>query len=166
MSAFSLGRPFRLMLFNPICLIADLYYAYIYGIIYVLIVTVPLLFAYDPEDPTLFHYGWSPSIVPLSYVGLGIGFFSAAFTAAQAQNRIYAYMCARNGDKGQPEYRVSSDLVPVGLSSQEAHVCRAPLVSQLVMTQIGMIFFPVGWFIYVSPTSLSLHHFLLSRTPR
>jgi DHA1 family multidrug resistance protein-like MFS transporter len=95
------------MLLNPICLIADLYYAYIYGIIYVLIVTIPLLFASDPDDPTLFHYGWSKSIVPLSYVGLGVGFFSAAFTAAQAQNRIYAYLCGRNGDKGQPEYRVS-----------------------------------------------------------
>lgn len=76
------------------------------GIIYLLIVTLPLLFASDPDDPTLFHYGWSKSIVPLAYVGLGAGFFSAAFTAAQAQNRIYAYLSKKNGDKGRPEYRV------------------------------------------------------------
>lgn len=37
----------------------------------------------------------------------------AAFTAAQAQNRIYAYLCKKNGDKGQPEYRVSSHPRPL-----------------------------------------------------
>ncbi|KAL7408914.1 major facilitator superfamily domain-containing protein [Mrakia frigida] len=116
-------RPPRLLLLNPVCLIAAVYYAYIYGIIYLLIVTVPLLFAYDPQDASLFHYGWSKEIVPLAYLGLGFGFFSAAFTAAQAQNRIYAYLSKKRGDSGQPEYR-------------------------LVLTQIGMIFFPTGWFIY------------------
>lgn len=147
------------------------------GIIYLLIVTVPLLFASDAEDSSLFHYGWSKEIVPLAYLGLGestsrgrgllfgrsslesdsgllffrlwiflgkhplllefrrvaskkekgsstdssllshhssLPFFpsgQAAFTAAQAQNRIYAYLCRKRGDSGQPEYRVSFDLL-------------------------------------------------------
>lgn len=41
------------------------------GIIYLVIVTVPLLFSHDPEDLSLFHYGWSKEVLPLAYVGLG-----------------------------------------------------------------------------------------------
>lgn len=45
--------------------------AFIYGIIFVAIVTLPLLFAGDVHSPQLFHYGWSVYITPLCYVGLG-----------------------------------------------------------------------------------------------
>jgi hypothetical protein len=37
----------------------------------------------------------------------GLGFFTAAFIASNSQDKIYGYLSRRNGDNGQPEYRVS-----------------------------------------------------------
>jgi hypothetical protein len=57
----------------------------------------------------------------------GFGFFTAAATAANMQNRIYAYLCARNGDSGQPEYRVRltrHPLVVAGTDSASEHPSR------------------------------------------
>lgn len=36
----------------------------------------------------------------------GVGFFSAAYVASQTQDRVYKYLCEKNGDKGRPEYRL------------------------------------------------------------
>lgn len=85
------ARPPRLLLLNPVCLAAAVYYAYIYGIIYLLIVTVPLLFSHDPDDATLFHYGWGKDILPLAYCGLGFGFFSVrplCYAAEEGGSRV------------------------------------------------------------------------------
>ena len=66
----------------------------------------------------------------------GIGALGAAAIAALYQDRIYKHLSKRNGDKGQPEYRVR----PFASSTQR-------LMSQLVLTQIGMIICPIGMFI-------------------
>ena len=68
--------------------------------------------------------------------GSGIGALGAAAIAALYQDRIYKHLSKRNGDKGQPEYRVR----PFASSTQR-------LMSQLVLTQIGMIICPIGMFI-------------------
>ncbi|KAK4688067.1 hypothetical protein P7C73_g2033, partial [Tremellales sp. Uapishka_1] len=122
--AFS--RPPRILLGNPVAFAASAYYAYIYAIIYVFIVSTPLLFGSPPFDkPGLFSYMWPQSSLPAAYVGLGIGFLTAATIAANSQDRIYRFLSNRNGDdkSGQPEYR-------------------------LVLTQIGVSLMPIGLFIY------------------
>lgn len=81
-AAFS--RPPRLLFTNPVCMIFSAYYAYLYGevmslvlliwsaIIYLFIVSVPLMFGAPPFDrPSLFSYGWSLNILPFAYIGLG-----------------------------------------------------------------------------------------------
>lgn len=122
--AFS--RPPRLLLTNPVCLIFSLYYAYIYGIIYLFLVSVPLLFGSSPFDRSeLFSYHWPQYTLSLSYVGMAIGFAIAATLATNVQDRIYKYCTAKYDPtgKGQPEFR-------------------------LILTQTGMIIMPVGLFIF------------------
>lgn len=104
-NAFS--RPPRLLLGNPVCFIFSAYYAFVYGILYLFIVTLNLLFGREPYSlPGLFSYRWPQSTVGLSYTGMAIGFWGAALTAATQQNRIYRILSKRNGDDGRPEYRV------------------------------------------------------------
>ena len=68
--AFS--RPPRLLLTNPVCLIFSAYYAYIYSIIYLFLVCVPLLYGSPPfARDGLFSYHWPQSTLSLAYVGLG-----------------------------------------------------------------------------------------------
>lgn len=87
------SRPFRLLLFNPVCSIFSLYYAYIYGeiplstirrrgrccfelrrtlaCIYLFLVSIPLLFGSPPfARPGLFTYSWPMSTVSLAYLGM------------------------------------------------------------------------------------------------
>ncbi|BGP12181.1 hypothetical protein JCM10213_009335 [Rhodosporidiobolus nylandii] len=115
-------RPPR-MLANPVCMVFSTYYAYVYAIIYVFLVSLPLLFAKHSPPTGLFTYGWPAGTAGLCYIGLGIGFLSSAFTAATLQDRIYRRLSKRYGTNGEPEYR-------------------------LVLTQIGMIIFPVGLLIW------------------
>jgi len=118
------SRPFRLLFTNPVQFIFCAYYSYIYGIIYLFLVSVPLLYGEPPFNrPGLFSYEWPKGVLSLAYVGLGCGSLSAATFAAIYQDKIYKYFKKRNGGEGRPEYR-------------------------LVITQIGMIVMPVGLFIF------------------
>ncbi|RXK41266.1 hypothetical protein M231_01416 [Tremella mesenterica] len=120
--AFS--RPPRLLFGNPVCFIFSAYYAYIYAIIYVFLVSVPLLYGSPPfSRPGLFSYQWPQYTLSLAYLGLAVGFAIAVVVASNAQDRIYKYLSKKNGIGGQPEYR-------------------------LVLTQTGMIILPVGLFIF------------------
>lgn len=86
--AFS--RPPRLLFTNPVCFLFSLYYSYIYGmpamslsdligplsdrqgIIYLCLVSIPLMFGGPPFDREgLFSYEWPRGVLSLSYVGLG-----------------------------------------------------------------------------------------------
>ncbi|WRT65586.1 uncharacterized protein IL334_002531 [Kwoniella shivajii] len=120
--AFS--RPPRLLFSNPVAFAFSMYYAYLYGIIYLFLTTLPLLFGRPPfSQSDLFSYQWTQNVLPLAYLAIGLGFFSTVIIAANYQDKIYKYLSLKNGDKGQPEYR-------------------------LVLTQIGMILLPIGLFIY------------------
>ncbi|GAA5827948.1 hypothetical protein JCM11251_005660 [Rhodosporidiobolus azoricus] len=115
-------RPPR-MLMNPVCTLFSLYYAYVYAIIYVFLVSLPLLFERHDTPTGIFSYNWPAGTAGLPYIGLGIGFLSSAFTAATFQDRIYKALSKRYGSNGEPEYR-------------------------LVITQIGMLIFPAGLLIW------------------
>ncbi|GAA5966722.1 hypothetical protein JCM8115_002789 [Rhodotorula mucilaginosa] len=115
-------RPPRLLA-NPVCAIFSTYYAYVYSCIFCFIVTIPLLYARHHEPTDLFTYNWPAGTAGLAYIPLGIGFVGSAITAALTQDRIYRYLSERSRNDGIPEYR-------------------------LVVTQIGMVIFPVGLFIF------------------
>ncbi|WVF67123.1 hypothetical protein IAT40_001868 [Kwoniella sp. CBS 6097] len=133
--AKAFSRPPRLLLTNPVAFAFAMYYAYVYAVIYVFIVNLPLLFGEPPfSHPPLFSYSWPQATLPLAYIPIGMGFFTGVGLAARYQDKIYKYMSKRNGDKGQPEYR-------------------------LILTQIGMCIMPIGLFIF-GWTAHSRHHWM------
>lgn len=100
-------RPPRLLLFNPVAFVFSAYYAYIYAVMYLFIVSLNLLFGRAPyKRPGLFSYEWPVSTVGLAYTGMAIGFWGAASIAATFQDKIYKRLSKRHGDNGRPEYRV------------------------------------------------------------
>ncbi|KAL0252407.1 hypothetical protein I308_101798 [Cryptococcus tetragattii IND107] len=129
--AFS--RPPRLLFTNPVAFAFSLYYAYVYGIIYLFLVALPLLYGKPPfSQPILFSYKWPLATMGLPYISMGLGFISAVVIASQCQDRIYKHLSKLNGDKGQPEYR-------------------------LVLTQIGMCIMPIGLFIFGWTAQAEVH---------
>jgi hypothetical protein len=52
-----------------------LYYSYIYALIYLFLVAIPLLHGQAPfARAGLFSYSWALHVLPASYVGLGRSF--------------------------------------------------------------------------------------------
>ncbi|GAA97794.1 uncharacterized protein L969DRAFT_52281 [Mixia osmundae IAM 14324] len=119
------SRPPRLLLTNPVAAFLATFYAYLYGIIYLVLVSFPTL--YGPADSStgdLPHYSWPRrTTLGLAYSGLLLGFLTSATIASVYQDRIYKRLSARTGGKGQPEYR-------------------------LILTQIGVILLPIGLLIF------------------
>ena len=87
--------------------------AIIYGILYLLFTTFTFVF----EE----HYGFSPSIVGLVYIGLGIGLLLGLVVLGTCSDRIMKALAKKhNGGKIKPEYRLpmlmyAGPFIPVGL---------------------------------------------------
>ncbi|KAI1877187.1 uncharacterized protein JN550_001259 [Neoarthrinium moseri] len=112
----SFTRPFRLLGTQIILQVLALYMMYLYGLMYIVLVSFPSLWA-GPEPA---GYGEQLGISGLNYISLGLGFFLGAQICAPLQDRIYAALKRRNGGPGRPEYRVpmmipGALLVPFGL---------------------------------------------------
>ncbi|CAE6453674.1 unnamed protein product, partial [Rhizoctonia solani] len=108
----NLIRPLQLLTRSLICFVLSLYMAIIYGLLYLMFVTFPTLFASV--------YGWGPGIAGLAYLGLGVGFMFAAVVGSRLMNTLYLKLSERNGGKGKPEYRIppmlcGTVLIVVGL---------------------------------------------------
>ncbi|KAK9422376.1 putative Major facilitator superfamily (MFS) profile domain-containing protein [Seiridium unicorne] len=109
-------RPFRLLGTQVILQALALYMMFLYGLMYIVLVSFPSLWATpEPEG-----YGESLGISGLNYLSLGLGFFLGAQVCAPLQDRVYAGLKRRNGGPGRPEYRVpmmvpGAILVPSGL---------------------------------------------------
>lgn len=108
----NLTRPMTLLTRSFICFVFSLYMAVIYGIMYLLFVTFPLLYAKV--------YGWKAGVAGLAYLGPGVGFLIGVMFAGRTMDNIYAKLKERNNGVGQPEFRipvmfVGSLLVPIGL---------------------------------------------------
>lgn len=108
----SLVRPFRLLGTQLIVQVLALYMAYLYGLMYLVLSTFPMLWE------TRYHE--SVGIGGLNYISLGAGFFLGTQICAPINDRIYRTLKKRNNNVGQPEFRVplmvpGSILVPIGL---------------------------------------------------
>ncbi|KAJ5550609.1 hypothetical protein N7535_001447 [Penicillium sp. DV-2018c] len=110
----ALIRPFRLLLTQPIVQALALFMAYIYGIMYLVLSTFPVL--WTSKD----YYNESTGIGGLNYISLGLGFWLGSQICAPLNDRIYCRLKARNGGVGKPEFRVpllfvGAFLIPTGL---------------------------------------------------
>ncbi|KAG6916742.1 hypothetical protein DXG01_005562 [Tephrocybe rancida] len=108
----SFSRPLTIFFTSLTCFILSLYLAFMAGIYYLMFVTFSSFFAET--------YGFGPGIGGLTYLGLGIGFFIAAFAGAKFADKVYKHLAEKRGGKGTPEMRmpalfIGSFFVPIGL---------------------------------------------------
>ncbi|KAF8574436.1 MFS general substrate transporter [Ramaria rubella] len=115
-------RPMRFLATSPILGIFGFFLAYTYGMLYLLLTSLPLLFGEAQSHPELFNYGFDNIGTGLSYLGLIIGFFLGCIAQVYSQTHIWNFLTKRNGES-RPEYRL------------------------LPMTA-GMLFFPISLFWY------------------
>ncbi|KAF7316844.1 MFS domain-containing protein [Mycena chlorophos] len=117
----SLTRPIRMFFTAPIVTTMSMYMALIYGVLYLHFVTIPLLFGPSPLFG-LFTYGWKNGNEGLAYLGAGVGCYVATIFCLFTLNRSYRALERRYGGH-KPEFR-------------------------MLFMQIGMLFVPIGLFIY------------------
>ncbi|KAI0654246.1 MFS polyamine transporter [Cubamyces menziesii] len=108
----SLFRPFILFAKEPIIQLVSLYLAFIYGVIYLVIATIPPVFA------DIYHE--RPGYIGLHYIALGLGLFVASQINARMLDRVYVALKKRNNGQGEPEFRLptvmpGTVLIPIGL---------------------------------------------------
>lgn len=113
----SLIRPFKLLIFEPMCLNLCVFSAILLGILYLFFGAFPLIFRA--------HYGFNLWQVGLTFLGIGIGLVIGVSTdPIWLPIRLFlASKYGREGDKvpgTEPEYRllpviVGSVIVPIGL---------------------------------------------------
>ncbi|KAI0673328.1 MFS polyamine transporter [Trametes maxima] len=108
----SLFRPFILFAEEPIIQLVSLYLAFIYGVIYLVITTVPAVFA------KIYHE--QPGIIGLHYISMGLGLFVASQVNARMLDKVYVALKKRNNNQGEPEFRLPTVMpgtliLPLGL---------------------------------------------------
>jgi len=131
----ALIRPFKLFFLSPICTVCSLYIAVCYGIFYLHLTTIPLLFGSTPRFD-LFSYEWPSSITGLAYLGIGSGIISGTIACAKTMNRSFAWMQRRH-DKKMEEG---------GAVGHVANEGRAEF--RIPIMQVGMFIVPTGLFIF------------------
>jgi len=133
-------RPFAIFFNEPIIQLLGLYMAFIYGTVYLILTTIPVIFV------ELYHQ--EIGIAGLNYIALGIGLTCSSQINARLLDRVYLRFKQKNGGVGKPEYRLPSMIpgtiaLPVGLfitgwAAQE-HVHWAVTDFGIMLVGVGMI---------------------------
>ncbi|OCH87210.1 MFS general substrate transporter [Obba rivulosa] len=100
----AITRPLRMLFFAPISTIMSLYMALVYGMLYLMLVTIPLLFGPAPLYG-LFTYRWQGGNEGLSYLSAAVGCLLALVASVLTLNRSYIALCKKYGEK-KPEFRM------------------------------------------------------------
>ena len=98
MAAFqrSLVRPLKMLFLSPIVLLLSIFTAVVFGLIFLLFTTFPLVF----EE----QYGFGTGVSGLSYLGLGCGMMAGVILFGSLSDKIVKKL-AGSGEM-QPEYRL------------------------------------------------------------
>ncbi|KAL8772971.1 MAG: hypothetical protein Q9209_001991 [Squamulea sp. 1 TL-2023] len=131
-------RPFRLLGTQPIVQALALYAAYLYGLMYLLLSTFPVLWTG--------RYQQSVGIAGLNYISMGVGFTLGAQILSPLNDRIYKSLKEKNNGVGKPEFRVpimvpGSVLVPIGLF---IYAWTAQFHTHWIGPNIGVAIFAAG----------------------
>ncbi|KAH8077752.1 major facilitator superfamily domain-containing protein [Cristinia sonorae] len=108
----ALFRPWGFFIFEPIIQLLGIYIAFVYGLMYLYLNTIPSIF----EGV----YKQSTGIAGLHYLAFGVGLSSASQLNARFMDKIYIYYKRKNGGEGRPEYRLlgmipGTWIMPIGL---------------------------------------------------
>lgn len=111
--AKALVRPFALFVREPIVQVLGVYMSFIYGIFYLALTTITLIFERAYHERT--------SIAGLHFIALGIGITICSQLNGRYTDRLYVHLKeTRGGGVGEPEFRLPSMvpgtiLLPIGL---------------------------------------------------
>jgi hypothetical protein len=94
----SLIRPFQLFYEERIVQLLGIYMAFLYGIFYLFLTTIPTIFSEVYHQPR--------GIGGLHYIALGLGLSISSQVNARTMDRIYIYFKKKNGNVGEPEFRL------------------------------------------------------------
>ena len=116
----AMERPFRLLFTQPIVQVLAAYIGYVYGVLYLVLSSFPMLWESPVNSPILPGYGEPSGIAGLNYISLGVGFYLGTQIAAKSADKIYKSLKAKNGGVGRSEFRVplmfpGAAMVPIGL---------------------------------------------------
>ncbi|KAK2745313.1 hypothetical protein FQN55_006217 [Onygenales sp. PD_40] len=136
----SLVRPFIMLFTQPTIQALALYRAYLYGLMYLVLSSFPLVWEKTYHQPT--------DIASLNYISLGIGFIIGLQICAPLMDKIYCRLKDHYNHPGRPEFRIplmlpGGLLVPIGffLYGWTAHFQIHWIVPNLaaVIFSIGLI---------------------------
>ncbi|KIK98117.1 hypothetical protein PAXRUDRAFT_824246 [Paxillus rubicundulus Ve08.2h10] len=96
----ALLRPFALVYHEPIMQLLCLYMAYVYGMLYVFLTTIPSMFEEVYQQPV--------GVAGLHYIALGVGLVGASQMNARTLDKIYVHFANKNCGVGKPEFRLPS----------------------------------------------------------
>ncbi|KUJ19900.1 MFS multidrug transporter [Mollisia scopiformis] len=108
----NLVRPIKMISTQVIIQVLSLYMAVLYGIMYLVLFTFPILWTNT--------YRESVSTGSLNYISIGVGFTLGTHVGGRFNDWIYGKLKTRNHNVGTPEFRVAlmvpgSVLLPIGL---------------------------------------------------
>ncbi|KAF2650410.1 synaptic vesicle transporter [Lophiostoma macrostomum CBS 122681] len=109
----ALKRPIKLIATQPIVQFVAVYMAFLYGVIYLVLSTLPRLWT-GPRYNEEVHIGG------LNYIAVGVGFLVGSQVGTRLQDRIYKVLKHRNDGIDQPEFRIplmlaGALLAPLGI---------------------------------------------------
>ncbi|CCC14583.1 hypothetical protein SMACR_09571 [Sordaria macrospora] len=131
-----------MMLFtSPVCTAMSLYMAVIYGILYLHMVTLPLLFSAEPLYG-LPSYHWPEALTGLSYLGVGLGSVAGTLLSAALVNRTYAFMKARARTSSRDAAGEAQPYNTKNIDDDKTPEYRMPFM------QLGALIVPAGLLIF------------------
>ncbi|RLV92781.1 Polyamine transporter 1 [Spathaspora sp. JA1] len=93
----NIARPLKLLFTEPIIFLVSIYNAFIYGMLYMFLTAIPLIFSVN--------YGFSPGVAELPYLSMLIGVFSGGFIIIFFERR-YNIAMDKNGGRPLAEERL------------------------------------------------------------
>lgn len=108
----SLIRPTKLLTRSPIVFLLSIYIATLYGLLYLMFTTIPLVFTNT--------YGWSTELTGLAYLGLGIGMVLSLSLLLKGNDATVVKLRNKNNGVYEPEMRLPqcvyyAILIPISL---------------------------------------------------
>jgi len=105
-------RPLQMLFKSPIVFLFSLFIAIIYGYLYLLFTTIPIVF--------VGQYHWAEDITGLAYLGLGIGLLLGLVICGKMSDKIIIRMTKQNNGVYEPEFRLPlmmylTFLIPISL---------------------------------------------------
>lgn len=102
----TITRPIKLLFTHPMVIGLGSFMAFIYGFMYLMIVTFPTIFGNT--------YGFDKGTIGLMYLPMGIGFIIGCIYWTYIMQKVYNYLTLKNNGVSKPEFRLPCLLINTG----------------------------------------------------